>query len=218
MNERRTIPFRWVFPISELILSAVLLWPWRGFLILQMRAVAHAHWPTRVEQPVLRLNPELVPETPRQRRAETLSMMRVSAPALLNMPCGFLGLARSKSAPNGMLPELWRSISWPFVGTIFWWIAGRAIEALMASRGRVLSPAITWVELFVASAVTICTALLCIGLLSDPSMRAGFIYPWRLAAAASGLWILLSAATVAARLVQWRIRRQLRTQPGIVPA
>ncbi len=218
VNQRRTIPFRWILPIIELIVCAALLWPWRGFFVMQLRATAHAHWPTTVAKPVFRLKMTVESETPGERRARTMPMIRFFTPALLNLPCALLGLAKSGSVPKGMLPQFWRSISWPFFGIIFWWIAGRGIEALASSRWRVLSPAITLVEVVVASLVAALGALICFGFLSDPSFREEFIYPWPLATAASGLWILLGAATVAARLVQWRIRLQLRIGPGSTPA
>ena len=154
MNEPRTIPFRWILPIAELLVCAVLLWPWRGFFIVEMRVTAHAHWPALVEQPVLRLNTAQGPETLRDRHAETLAAIRILTPALLNIPCSLLGLMRREAVPRGMLPEFWRSISWPFFGIVFWWIAGRGIEALVASRRDLLSPAITWIEVFVASLIT----------------------------------------------------------------
>jgi hypothetical protein len=108
-----------------------------------------------------------------------------------------------------MLPALWGAVTWPIVGVIFWWIAGRGIEALIASRGRVLSPSITWAEVIVASVVIAFCLLCCIGFASDPSFRDDFIYPWPGAAVASGLWIILGGVTVAARVIQWRMRRQL---------
>jgi hypothetical protein len=172
-----------------------------------------------VQEPVFRLKmTTVVSETPRETHARELSMMRFSTPALLNLPGGLLGLARSDWVPKGMLPQFWRLISWPFIGIIFWWIAGRGIEALISSRWRVFSPAITWVEVVVASLVMAFGAFLCIGFLFDPNMREDFIYSWPLATVASGLWILLGAATVAARLAQSRNRRQLRSEPGTTPA
>jgi hypothetical protein len=137
-----------------------------------------------------------------------MATLRVSAPALLNLPCVLLGLARHEWVPTGMLPEFWRSITWPLIGAVFWWIAGRGIEALIASRWCGLSPRMTWAEVIAASLVTTLGVLICIGFLSDPSMRADCIFPWPGAAAASGLWILLGATTVTARLVQWRVRKK----------
>ena len=150
-------------------------------------------------------------------RRETLLEVQLWTPALLNLPSAFLGLARNALVPKGMLLELWRSISWPFVGIIFWWLAGRGIEALAASQQRILSPLITWIEVFIAFVIA-SSAALCLGFLLDPSTREEFIYPWRSAVVAAGLWILLGAATIAARLMQWRIRRPLKTEPASHPA
>jgi hypothetical protein len=130
----------------------------------------------------------------------------MSAPAVLNIPCSLLGLLRREAVPLGMLPEFWRSVSWPFFGIIFWWIAGRGIEALVASRRGLLSPSITWIEVFVACLVVALGALIWAFFLSDD--HAGFVFPWPSAVAASGLWILLGGTTIVARIAQWRIRRR----------
>jgi hypothetical protein len=214
MNSSRIIPFRWALPTAQLAVCAVLLWLWSGFLLMQMRVVAHDHWPTKFAQPVYRLHATLELETPRQERAAELAQLRVSMPALLNLPGGFLGLATPASVPKGMLPEFWRSISWPFVGIIFWWIGGRGLDALVGARRRVLLPAITWIEVALGSLVVVFCGAICMGFLEDASMRDEFFYPWRWAAAACVLWIVLGAVTPAARVVQWRIRRKATARPG----
>ncbi len=180
MNQRRRIRFRWLLPLAELVVCAGLLWPWGGFLIMQMRAVAHAHWPTVVSRPVFALKTSDAPATAEESRAETMAKARVWTPALLNFPAAFVGLARNAWVPRGMLPEFWRSISWPFVGAFFWYIAGRSIDALLSSRRRIPSPAIGWFAVTIASWVTVCALLLCLGFVLDPSVRAEFIYPWPL--------------------------------------
>jgi hypothetical protein len=126
------------------------------------------------------------------------------------MPSGFVGLAHRASVPKGMLPDFWRAMSWPFAGLIFWWITGRGIEALVASRSRVVSPAITWVETVTALLVSFFAGSLFVGLMVDRSMRSDFIFPWQLAILACGLWTFLGAVTVLARLLQWWIKRRLR--------
>jgi hypothetical protein len=206
VNNRRVIAFRWVLPIAEILVCAALLWPWRGFLAWQLRATGHAYWPTRIEEPVhLNVGLVAVTKTLEEMNAEELSEIRISAPTLLNIPCSLLGLMRREAVPRGTLPEFWRSISWPFFGIVFWWIAGRGIEALVASRRHLLSPAITWIEVFVASLVIVIGVF--IWLLFFSGDRAGFIFPWPGALVASAMWILLAGATIAARVTQWRIRR-----------
>jgi hypothetical protein len=124
MKERR-----WILPLAQLMLCAQLLWPFRGFLLFRIQSAAHAHRPTKIDEPAPRLGPVQVPDTPmpdiqvpamrREMRRKTLVDLRLWAPAVLNFPSGFLGLARRSGVPQGMLPEFWRSISWPFVGIFF---------------------------------------------------------------------------------------------------
>ena len=208
----RVIAFRWVLPIAEILLCAVLLWPWRGFLTWQLRSAGHAYWPTAIKRPEpVHLDIKLTGDTKTQQELDAAKVleMRVSAPAVLNIPCSLFGLLRREAVPRGMLPEFWRSLSWPFFGIVFWWIAGRGIEALVASRRRLLSPAITWIEVFVASLVIVPGVF--IWLLFFSGDRAGFIFPWPGALIASAIWILLGGATIAARIAQWRIRRGSNT-------
>ena len=175
MKRTAHVPIRWVLPIAQLVLCMELLWPWKSVLMLQLRSAAHARWPTRVQEPVFQITTPIVP--PRDRSTRTIAELRLTTPALLNMPSGFVGLAHRASVPKRMLPEFWRAMSWPFVGVIFWWITGRGIEALLASRSRVVPPVITWVETVIAVLVGFFAGSLIVGLMVDPSMRSRFIFP-----------------------------------------
>jgi hypothetical protein len=117
MLEIRIIPFRLALPAAELFVCALLVWPFVGFLIFQMRVAAHRD-STKAEQPVFNLDLQRF-RTPEERRADSFLELRMSIPALLNLPCAFLGLARKELVPNGVFSELWRSITWPIVGVIF---------------------------------------------------------------------------------------------------
>jgi len=217
MSERRRTPFRWALPVAELLLCAALVEPFAGFLIFQVRPASRADSTKAERPPALNLDLQRV-QTLEEKRAGRLLMLRIWIPALLNLPCVFLGLARKELVPNGVFSELWRSFTWPIVGVIFWWIAGRGLEALLACRRRVLLPVITWIEVLVASLICMFCLLLLFGFLLDPDMRTGVIYPWYLVAPAGGLWVLLGAGTIAARIAQWRIRRQLIVDSKIVQA
>lgn len=207
MNKKLTLSFRWVLPIAQLLVCAALVWPWTGFLVEQLQAVAHSHWPTRVSRPVIYIDTvQATRTTPKQERAMELMELRITAPQLLNLPCFALGLGSRRAVPTGILPNVWRSISWPFFGAIFWWIAGRGIDALLASRLRVLFPQISWGEVLVALVViALCSLIWGLYFSGD---RSGFIFPWRPALAASTLWTILGAVTIAARLRQRRIQKQ----------
>jgi hypothetical protein len=215
MNNDRAIPFRIVLPVAELLICGVLLWPFAGFLYFQLRSTTYPPVRLNVETPQLGLNFAQRPLSPSEQRALRIDELRISVPALLNIPCAFLGLGRNALVPRAMLPEFWRSISWPLVGVVFWWIAGRGIEALTASRRHVSVPSITWAEVLMASLVIVFASMLCVGFFVDPSIRDEFIYPWRWAIAASVLWILLGTATIAGRVMQWRIKQSIKKQPNL---
>jgi hypothetical protein len=182
--------------------------------MIQLRSAAHARWPTAVKEQVFHISILAVPATPENLRAQSLVRLRLTLPPLLNLPSGFVGLGIRNLSPKGMLPDFWRSISWPLVGVIFWWITGRGIEALVASRSRVVLPTISWVETIVALFVSLLAGGIAVGLIVDPSWRSDFIFPWQLGIAASCLWIFLGVVTVLARFVQWRITRHMRTEGG----
>ncbi|HTU35174.1 MAG TPA: hypothetical protein VMF66_15330 [Candidatus Acidoferrum sp.] len=205
MNQTKSFPFRWVLPGAQLLICIALLWPWRGAYLLAFQAEGHALWPTRINQPGFYLR--TVPAGKGENTDSTIWVdFRLNAPALLNMPAGFVGFVRVH--PAAVPPIAWRALSWPIIGIVFWWMAGRAIEALLASRSGGLSPPIRWPEVILAGWVAALGIALCVSLLVSPDFRPDFIFPWRGAALASGGWAVLSALTLIARIAQWRIRRR----------
>lgn len=144
-----------------------------------------------------------------------ISKIQLIVPALLNFPAALLGLARSEVVPRGMPPELWRSVTMPIVGTVFWWIVGRAWEALAAARKRSLLPALTWMDLLVGTLLMILFGGFGFGLIVS-SDREGTIYPWQWRAAVCLLWGTLGLSIVAARLLQGSLRKQMREASGSV--
>jgi hypothetical protein len=212
MNEIDRFRFRQILPIGQLVLCILLLGPWRSFYILQFRAAVHVRWPIRSEKPVFYITKSLAPAPPQEDMVRKLAELRLATPALLNMPCAFAGLARPAAVPAGMLSVFWRSFSWPIVGLIFWWIVGRGIDASPAARLRVIAPAITGAETVVALLVTFGSAAGITVIIADPSVRSDLILPWRWALASLGLWSLLGLVTILARLAQWRVRRQKRSE------
>ena len=218
MNNRHAIPFRFVLPAAELLICGVLLWPFAGFVCFQLRSSMYPPVRLNIERPQLGANITEPPLSPSEQRALRIVKMRIFAPALLNFPCAFLGLRANVLVPRAMLPEFWRAISWPLVGLFFWWIAGRGIEALAASRRHVSAPAVAWVEVLIASLVIAFASMVCVAFFLDPSIRDEFIYPWRWALAANVLWMLLGSATILGRVAQWRIKRSSRvTAQSISP-
>jgi hypothetical protein len=211
MTEAAHVRFRWILPIVELIICGILLWPFRYGYEFQFRGALHDLFPKLVptEESVINFPAPDDPANDDGRYAE----LRLAAPSLINIPVGFMGLARRETVPAAFLPEWWRAITWPLAGIIFWWISGRGIEALLASRRGLLTPTISWVEAVIGLLVSVGTAALLIGLTVDPSVRSDSIFPWRLEVLACSLWFVLGLVSTSARLVQWRMRRRLAAHP-----
>jgi hypothetical protein len=107
-----------------------------------------------------------------------------------------------------MLMWPWRNLSWPIVGIVFWWLAGRSIEALLSSRHKVLLPRIRWWEIVVSLPVLTLGAICTIGLFVCQIPQMEFPFRMLLVGFAS-MWLLLGASTPVAYFMQWRLRRHL---------
>jgi hypothetical protein len=180
-------PFRWIFPLGQLLLCMFLL-----AVIMTSRGLI-----------------------PRTYARPTLQMI-----AAFNLPGGMIQLpidiARADKMewmPPGMDMFFWRAATWPVINLVFWWIAGRATEALVSIPYRQLKPRISWAEailgfLFVAGGVTLLVGLVFWGTTAADRADGTF----RRFAAGAGLWAFLGALSVIARFRQWRLRRKMATQ------
>ena len=120
------------------------------------------------------------------------------------MPFTMNSQTKREWAPKGMNDLLWRAVTWPFLCLPFWWIAGRAIDALSAMKRRALIPRIGLMESVIGSIWVAVGALLFLMFLimaafkKDPDSTR--------IAAAGGLWALLGALSLIARFRQKRLR------------
>src|SRR3954464_12278990 len=138
----------------------------------------------------------------------------MEVPLLLNFPVLIaqvpyilVNSPKREWVPKGMFPETWRALSWPFFGTVFWWLSGRGIEGLRAARRSIVHPRISVVETVVA-AILACTGLVSlVGILtSTPDDRKDVQF---LILVAGGiLWGILATATIASRILQRRILKR----------
>jgi hypothetical protein len=130
---------------------------------------------------------------------------------LVQLPYVILSPTKNEWTPRNMDFRSWRAISWPVIGIPFWWCVGRGIEALIAVRRRLVQPRITWLETIAAlafslfcGAATVCLPLFAGG---DDKLES------KLLITGFGLWAVLGAAVVTARVMQWRIRTVSQTSP-----
>jgi len=177
----RVFPFRWIFAFGQLVLC---------LLLVSILVSLGGH----------------VPYTLAEHIYEAIAAINLSG-GLIELPTAIFTADHVIWRPPFLSFQLWRAITWPVFGLVFWWIAGRATEALVAINYRELVPKIGWVEtvtgfLVMAAGATIFGGML-FGL--SPSER-----DWRLTrlAAAGGLWALLGALSVVARFRQWQFRKK----------
>jgi hypothetical protein len=200
----RGFSFRLALPLGQLVLCAVLLLPIRGhiFYELGLRRLAEPSLPFQLGGPLL------------QPFAEWSLHNGMEAVAALNLPAGLVQLpyaifsqGHSELTPAGIDFHIWRAVTWPIIGVIFWWIAGRGIEALVAARRRTLSPRIGWAETIMACGIlAVCGTIAVVFPFIGNDRSDGSLQVFD---AGAVLWTVFSAVTVAARIVQWRVNKKL---------
>jgi hypothetical protein len=89
---------------------------------------------------------------------------------------------------------------------VFWWLAGRGVDALVTARRKAITPRIGWTETvlgFVLGAGGL------VGVIAFLFTAGPDLYDrqLQLLMSAAGMWGLLGSLTVAARILQWRIRK-----------
>ncbi|MBI3478272.1 MAG: hypothetical protein HY010_21285 [Acidobacteria bacterium] len=135
-------------------------------------------------------------------------MGRMRVPVVLNFPVvvaqlPYLLIRRREWLPQGMLLGAWRALTWPLAGLIFWWLAGRGIDALLASFRSTVRPRLNWMEVTWASILLLVGAMTLVGILTTtPDDRRDSDF---MALLYGGLlWGVLAALTITARFRQWR--------------
>jgi hypothetical protein len=218
-EQSHPLPYRWIFPIGQLLICAVVLWPIRSEIVFQIRAAIRSYGAAKqLEQKpsyVLPYSLDINLDDPELERSFRNAERRLWVPTMLDMPVGIIQLpyvihnpAKTEWVPNGMDVKRWRATSWPFVGLIFWWIAGRGVEALLAARRSVIDPSIRWVETGVGVSLLLCGIILLIAPLFAGDSDSD--HSWVFISGAGAIWALLGAAIVIARITQWRIRLRPR--------
>src|SRR5215472_1321754 len=153
---------RWMLPIAQLFLSAVVLSPLRPMLADQIQESLRSYGIVKdstVNNPVGHgSHPfDLDLSNPVVQRRIKIAETREWAVAALNLPGGLpdvvyaiVSPAHAEWRPRGMLMWTWRDLSWPIICIFFWWLTGRSVEALLFSRHTIPSPKIRWWEVVVS--------------------------------------------------------------------
>jgi hypothetical protein len=221
--------FRWLLPIVQLMVCLAVLWPWRAVLIHQIHSSVRVYRALESSLPeathgdtagdsvsvYVYADPEELRKTQALERDEWVPMMLNLPSGLVQLPYVILNPSKEDWTPRGINIRTWRVISWPIVGILFWWSAGRGIEAFIAGRRRLVGPRITWLETVIAAALFLFCGIAAVSLpLSGYHDRNFPLILWVFGA---GTWALLAGLTVAARAMQWRLGTQMNVPPQCTP-
>lgn len=215
--------------MAQLLICAIMVWPLRHTLAREVTGSIDAYQthgkslrprpiPFTLDRsqssPRIRVaDPNLVPLTPEGEIPGTFTT-RLWGPALLNLPAGLAGLSFSIAfekgrawVPRGMGLQTWRAISWPLIALILWWIAGRAIESLIAASRGISQPTIARAELIVGIAIQLMGMFALLAPI-EADVRNEPELPWVFLSLAGALWALLGTTIIAARISQRRMARR----------
>ena len=224
MSERsHPLPYRWILPVGQLLICAVVLWPIQSEIVFEIRATIRRYGSAKTLEPepgfVLPYGLDINLDDPQLERSFRNSERRLFTPTMLDMPVGIVQLpyiihnpAKTEWVPKGMDVKTWRAITWPFVGLIFWWIAGRGVEALLAARRSVIDPSIGWIETGVGVFLLVWGILLLITPLFAGNSDSDI--SWVFLSGSGAMWAVLGAAILVARIAQRKIRLRLTNMQG----
>jgi hypothetical protein len=151
---RAGLKWRWNLPLGHLVFCAFLLAPWwHGFVSELHRSIIaysgeQASSASPQNRPLILKFDYSAEEERRMRNFER----RIWTPAALNFPAGALTIpfamfssTHEEWHPREMFFEHWRALSWPLMGIVFWWSAGKGLEALLAARKSHAFP-LSWIH------------------------------------------------------------------------
>jgi hypothetical protein len=220
-KSQTSFALRWLLPLVQLILCVTALWPWRVTLVHQIGRSLGAYQTSNSSLPKSAQVDgagasvsAYMYEDPQELRTLRALESHEWLPLMLNLPAGLVQLpyailnpAKEDWRPKGINLRTWRVMSWPIIGILFWWCAGRGIEALIAGRRRLVNPQITWPETMMAVVVFLFCGITALSLpLSGQHDRN---FPLILWIVGSGTWALLAGLTIAARVLQWRLTSKM---------
>jgi hypothetical protein len=209
--------WRLMLPFAQLVLSLATLWPVRHELTQQVQdAMKFSRLSEKRPPTIAEVVANVIPQrlTPEQKLEFKSFESRKWVPSVLNLPSGLIQLpcvilspSKEEWVPVGLDLMTWRAISWPLLGLLFWWSAGRGIDALLAARQRLVRPRITWIETAIGIVLFLfCTiAAVCFPLFGyndhDPD------FPLKLFSCGFAMWALLAGVLIMAKFRQWKVLR-----------
>ena len=128
---------------------------------------------------------------------------------LLQVPINVLRGTRYDWHPSFIDGLVWAALSWPVLALCFWWMAGRAVDALATLRERRLGPRITLIEAIVGGLLMLFGVTAAVDIAVREAAQIYTDAGTGLSIASAGLWALLGGLSVVARVRQSRLRSVL---------
>jgi hypothetical protein len=216
---KAALPFRWILPIVQLVICAAVLWPVRGEFAREYLRFRQPH-SVSLELPEVPLREggavQLIigPLSEEERLEQERRDRLMTVPMVLNIPVLFLQLPyivntsdKREWIPFGIDFRIWRAVTWPILGSFFWYFGGRGLEALLAARRRSVEPRMTLPETLVGLIFSIGGLLLIFSFVWE--FRAGVPADDFLTAVPGTvmIWASLGSFIVVAKLAQLRIMK-----------
>lgn len=233
-NEAPRVSYRLILPLFQFIICVAVLISLRGAILSAINdsitsAQRRAGQPQVLSQPPASTaqspadsghqapNREPIftiisrPMTREEEHRQEIQDALTAIPAALNFPVfmvetplSFFSSPRTRGAMTMNDLRLWRALTFPVVGLLFWWIAGRAIEALCSMRRGIIFPRLLFIEGFAGALIMVVGLSSSLVMLADKSVLTDASLG--LFALGAGLWAVLGSLSMITCLIQWRRR------------
>lgn len=214
------IRFRRLLPIAQLLLCAVLLFPYRALILFQLFGIRGAGPlpPSSITYNLdgsinLRTDDAFERWFQAKENAYDFATALNLPVVLVEVPHIILSADRSGWTPHNIDFKTWRAVTWPLLGLPLWWMAGRGLEALLAARRNLASPRIGWPATVISFLLMGAGLIVAIGFILSSTAADRADHEFRIFSAAAGMWGVLGSFTVIAKLSQWRITKHASHLP-----
>lgn len=198
------LPFRLALPLGQLALCALILWPTRGYIFYELGLPES----TQGTPLVIRFGGPLMAAFANwSQRSGMHTVIVINLPAaVFHVPYAIFSTSHQVWTPGHVDARLWQAITSPILGMVFWWVAGRGLDALMAAARKHFVPKITWTETIIGFLLAAGGAVFVLAFVIGGGEDRGN-GEFQVLAAFAGMWSVLGGLTVVARIVQWRMRK-----------
>jgi hypothetical protein len=208
-KNRNGLSFRLGLPLGQLALCALILWPTRGYIFYELGL---PEWTQGTPLLVRFGGPTMAAFAGWSQQSGMQTVNAINLPAaVFHLPYAIFSTSHQVWTPGHVDARVWQAITYPILGLVFWWVAGRGVDALLAAARKQLAPKISWPETIIGFLLAAGGAVFVLAFVfgGGEDRSNGEL---QILATLAGMWAGLGALTVAARFVQWRMREAVSRQ------